>query len=30
MVALAVRAANAGNAQSWRFIAVEDAAARRR
>jgi len=24
MVALAVRAANAGNAQSWRFIAVED------
>ena len=28
MVGLAVRAANAGNAQSWRFIAVEDAAAR--
>jgi nitroreductase len=28
LVALAVRAANAGNAQSWRFIAVEDAAAR--
>ncbi len=25
MVALAIRAANAGNAQSWRFIAVEDA-----
>ena len=24
MVALAIRAANAGNAQSWRFIAVED------
>ena len=28
MVGLAIRAANAGNAQSWRFIAVEDAAAR--
>ena len=28
MVALAVRAANAGNAQSWRFIAVEEAATR--
>jgi nitroreductase len=28
MVGLAVRAANAGNAQSWRFIAVEDAASR--
>ena len=28
MVALAVRAANAGNAQSWRFVAVEDAATR--
>jgi len=28
MVGLAVRAANAGNAQSWRFIAVEDAEAR--
>ena len=28
MVALAVRAANAGNAQSWRFVAVEDAALR--
>ena len=25
MVALAVRAANAGNAQPWRFVAVEDA-----
>ena len=25
MVALAIRAANAGNAQCWRFIAVEDA-----
>ena len=25
MVGLAVRAANAGNAQSWRFVAVEDA-----
>ncbi len=25
MVALAMRAANAGNAQSWRFVAVEDA-----
>jgi len=25
MVALAIRAANAGNAQPWRFIAVEDA-----
>ena len=28
MVALAVRAANAGNAQSWRFVAVEDASTR--
>jgi nitroreductase len=28
MVGLAVRAANAGNAQSWRFIAVEDATSR--
>lgn len=28
LVGLAVRAANAGNAQSWRFIAVEDAATR--
>jgi nitroreductase len=28
MVALAVRAANAGNAQSWRFVAVQDAALR--
>ncbi len=28
MVGLAVRAANAGNAQSWRFIAVEDATVR--
>jgi len=28
MVGLAVRAANAGNAQSWRFIAVQDAALR--
>jgi nitroreductase len=28
MVGLAVRAANAGNAQSWRFVAVEDAALR--
>jgi nitroreductase len=29
MVALAVRAANAGNAQPWRFIAVEDERVRR-
>jgi len=28
MVGLAVRAANAGNAQSWRFVAVQDAALR--
>ena len=28
MVALAVRAANAGNAQMWRFVAVEDATLR--
>jgi nitroreductase len=28
MVGLAVRAANAGNAQLWRFVAVEDAALR--
>jgi nitroreductase len=28
MVGLAIRAANAGNAQSWRFIAVEDAVTR--
>jgi nitroreductase len=28
MVGLAIRAANAGNAQSWRFVAVEDAAVR--
>jgi nitroreductase len=28
MVSIAVRAANAGNAQLWRFIAVEDAALR--
>ncbi len=28
MVGLAVRAANAGNAQTWRFIAVEDAGLR--
>jgi nitroreductase len=28
MVGVAVRAANAGNAQTWRFIAVEDAALR--
>jgi nitroreductase len=28
MVGLAVRAANAGNAQAWRFVAVEDAATR--
>ena len=28
MVALAVRAANAGNTQPWRFVAVEDAATR--
>jgi len=28
MVGLAVRAANAGNAQGWRFVAVEDAATR--
>ncbi len=28
MVSLAIRAANAGNAQSWRFVAVEDAATR--
>jgi nitroreductase len=28
MVALATRAANAGNAQMWRFVAVEDAAVR--
>ena len=28
MVALAIRAANAGNAQFWRFVAVEDAATR--
>ncbi len=28
MVGIAVRAANAGNAQTWRFIAVEDAALR--
>ncbi len=28
MVELAVRAANAGNAQMWRFVAVEDAALR--
>ncbi len=28
MVGLAIRAANAGNAQSWRFVAVEDAATR--
>ena len=30
MVALAVRAANAGNAQMWRFVAVEDADRARR
>lgn len=30
MVALATRAASAGNAQSWRFVAVEDGATRRR
>ena len=28
MVGLAMRAANAGNAQTWRFVAVEDAATR--
>jgi nitroreductase len=28
MVSLAVRAANAGNAQMWRFVAVDDAATR--
>jgi nitroreductase len=28
MVGLAVRAANAGNAQTWRFVAVEDAGLR--
>ncbi|MEI6451396.1 MAG: nitroreductase family protein, partial [Actinomycetes bacterium] len=28
MVELAVRAANAGNAQMWRFVAVDDAATR--
>jgi len=28
MVQLAIRAANAGNAQMWRFVAVEDAAVR--
>ena len=28
MVGLAIRAANAGNAQAWRFVAVEDAATR--
>jgi len=30
MVALATRAASAGNAQNWRFVAVEDAAVRQR
>lgn len=30
MVALATRAASAGNAQSWRFVAVEDGTTRRR
>jgi len=30
MVALATRAASAGNKQMWRFVAVEDAAVRRR
>lgn len=30
MVGLATRAASAGNAQSWRFVAVEDEATRRR